>query len=184
VTHVALIAAGADGAAGRDRMGRDPVTGLQCGFERNELEPYFWPIVPLNGTLQRPEALMRWNHPSRDQQDLWTSPKIRASLFQNLIETNFGLINSAFRALGADFPVISWLAQPASALEAITVTRVWQWTGFFTIVCIAEISVIPRQIYEAAEIKGCGFGGTLLLWQFPGENHQLFQMFALQAVVR
>jgi len=50
----------------------------------------------------------------------------------------------------------TWLGQTSTALLAIIVTEVWQWTPFMFLILYAGMSTLDGEIYEAAEIDGAG----------------------------
>lgn len=61
----------------------------------------------------------------------------------------FGLIGSAF---GLTIP--AGLAGPSLALVAVGMFTIWYFVGFQTIIFMAGLSNIPRELYEAARIDG------------------------------
>ena len=65
-----------------------------------------------------------------------------------------GLINAGLTALG--FPAVGWLSDPNVALFSVVLASVWQGFGFETVVFLAALKAIPRELYEAAMIDGAG----------------------------
>ena len=55
---------------------------------------------------------------------------------------------------GLDLPV--WAAGPSLALVVIMIFGVWTFFGFNTVVFLAGLGNIPRELYEAAAIDGAG----------------------------
>jgi len=51
-------------------------------------------------------------------------------------------------------PTRAWLADPATALPAVTATSIWQGFGFETVVFLAALQAIPRDFYDAARVDG------------------------------
>jgi multiple sugar transport system permease protein len=45
-----------------------------------------------------------------------------------------------------------WLANPKTALIAVTITDIWMWAPFTMLISLAGLSAIPSYLYEAAEI--------------------------------
>ena len=71
-----------------------------------------------------------------------------------------GIFNAALQALGLH--PVNWLSDPHWALFSIIIASVWQGFGFETVVFLAALQGIPRELYEAAIIDG---GGPFqLLW--------------------
>lgn len=65
-----------------------------------------------------------------------------------------GLINAGLTALG--LPAVGWLSDPNVALFSVVLASVWQGFGFETVVFLAALKAIPRELYEAAMIDGAG----------------------------
>jgi multiple sugar transport system permease protein len=77
---------------------------------------------------------------------------------------DYGLVNNFLRLLGVEGP--RWLSQTRFAMPAVMVMSAWTQFGFFTVIFLAGLQGIPRQLYEAAELDGAGplrrfFGVTL-----------------------
>jgi len=81
---------------------------------------------------------------------------------------NTGGLNGLLRLVGID--PVGWLIRPNLALWSIIGVMVWQAVGFYVVLFSAGMSSIPAEIYESAELDGCGrfrtfFSLTLpLLW--------------------
>ena len=56
----------------------------------------------------------------------------------------------------------AWLAQPSSAIFAILVTEIWQWTPFMFLVSYSGLTSLAPELLEAADIDGAG--GLKKLW--------------------
>lgn len=110
------------------------------------------------------------------------TPVVVGFVFQNLFETNFGLINTLFRFLNMDFLVLPWLAQPETAIAAIIITQIWQWTGFFTIIYISGMSAIPKEIFESAAIDGASWIKSLFSITLPLLKSSHFSLLILSTV--
>ncbi len=65
-----------------------------------------------------------------------------------------GLLNAGLTALG--LPAVGWLSDPNVALVSVVLASVWQGFGFETVVFLAALKAIPRELYEAAMIDGAG----------------------------
>jgi ABC-type sugar transport system permease subunit len=62
-------------------------------------------------------------------------------------------INGAFNAGWVD-PKIQWLSDSNTALLAIVIMAAWQTMGFNTVLFLAGLQNIPRDLYEAATVDG------------------------------
>ncbi|MDX3233332.1 sugar ABC transporter permease [Streptomyces sp. ME19-01-6] len=96
--------------------------------------------------------------------DLWrtayfvpivVSPIIVALVFGLMFDRQFGLLNSALRALFGTGGV-DWLGDPGLAKVTIGLVMLWRWTGYLTIFFLAGLQAVPRELYEAAALDGAG----------------------------
>lgn len=81
-----------------------------------------------------------------------------ALVWQWLFNATIGYINY-FITLGATFfgtadPQIRWLSESSTALVAVVIMASWQWIGFNTVLFLAGLQSIPRELYEAATVDG------------------------------
>jgi cellobiose transport system permease protein len=49
---------------------------------------------------------------------------------------------------------IDWAAGTATSHVAISVMIMWRWTGYNTLIYLAAMQAVPRELYEAATIDG------------------------------
>ena len=71
------------------------------------------------------------------------------------VTSSVELINSLF-GLGVVDPQIRWLSDTRTALLAVVIMAAWQWLGFNTVLFLAGLQNIPRELYEAATVDGAG----------------------------
>ena len=86
--------------------------------------------------------------------DLILSTVIIGFLWKLFLNPLFGLVNQALIAVGLASWAQPWLGQPSTALASLILVNAWHWVGFPTLVYLAGIQRIPREILEAAEIDG------------------------------
>jgi ABC-type sugar transport system permease subunit len=70
------------------------------------------------------------------------------------ITSTVAFINS-FGPTIAD-PQIRWLSDSRTALLSVAIIVVWQVMGFNTVIFLAGLQQIPRDLYEAATVDGAG----------------------------
>jgi alpha-1,4-digalacturonate transport system permease protein len=63
-----------------------------------------------------------------------------------------GLLN--FLLVPFDHPPFAWLTSPAWSFAAAVGVSVWAHMGFYTLILLAGLQAIPRDLYEAAEMDG------------------------------
>jgi raffinose/stachyose/melibiose transport system permease protein len=90
-----------------------------------------------------------------------------------------GVVNTAFRTVGLGFAAQDWLGSTAWALPTIMFVIVWKEMGFGVILCVARLSSVDEQLFEAARVDGAGWWRTLFHITIP----QLAPALAFYAVV-
>ncbi|SCG71781.1 carbohydrate ABC transporter permease [Micromonospora coxensis] len=75
-----------------------------------------------------------------------------AIVFGMLFQRDFGLFNWLLGLVGVD--PVDWDAQKWSSWTAISSMVNWRWTGYNTLILLAGMQAIPKDLYEAAAIDG------------------------------
>lgn len=89
------------------------------------------------------------------------APVVVGLMWRYLYFSEGGLVSELFKSVG-------WLekgvlAYPSTALFALIVSDVWEWTGFMALILFAGLESIPRQLYEVASIDG---GSTWQIFRY------------------
>lgn len=63
-----------------------------------------------------------------------------------------GQLNNRLRALGLDAFAMDWIGKPALAMPTIMFVIIWKELGFGIILCLARLSSVGEQYFEAARI--------------------------------
>jgi len=79
------------------------------------------------------------------------SPVVVALIWKWILQRQ-GLLNAVL--VHFDLKPILWLAEPGWAKFWAIFVSVWAHTGFFTLILLAGLQAIPRDLYEAAEMDG------------------------------
>jgi raffinose/stachyose/melibiose transport system permease protein len=72
------------------------------------------------------------------------------------IYTPDGPLNQLLRGLGLDGLVQNWLGNPSTALGAIAVIVIWQFSGYAMVIYLAGLQGVPEELLEAASLDGAG----------------------------
>ncbi|WP_456823703.1 carbohydrate ABC transporter permease [Cellulomonas sp. P5_E12] len=80
---------------------------------------------------------------------------IVAVLWRLLLSPN-GVINYLLGTAGLTDGQTEWLANPSTALAAVTFINIWSGYPFFMISLLAGLQGIPKDLYEAARVDGAG----------------------------
>ena len=65
-----------------------------------------------------------------------------------------GPLNSALRLVGLNILEQYWLGNPSLALFAISIVNVWMFTGYSTVIYLANYVAISPEIFEACKVDG------------------------------
>ena len=82
---------------------------------------------------------------------MFMAPVAVALVARMLFHSALGPVNDLFGALG--FPHLPFLTQAGWAIGVIAVVEIWQWTPFVTLLMLAGLQGLPREVFEAAEIE-------------------------------
>jgi multiple sugar transport system permease protein len=83
----------------------------------------------------------------------WAMPLAFAGLiFAWFFNTDYGVVNDWAVRLG--FAPRQWLLQPQTAFAAVCITIIWKSSSFIALILLAGLQMIPRSLYEAAEVDG------------------------------
>jgi multiple sugar transport system permease protein len=98
-------------------------------------------------------------------------PIVVGLTWRMLWDNQHGAINHMLRTVFGDDLTIVWLGQTDTALIAMIVTQVWQWTPFMFVVLLAAISSVSPDLYEAAALDGANWWRTLRDITLPSIRH-------------
>lgn len=113
-------------------------------------------------------------------------PSVTAIVVLSLIFTNLyahdGYINSLLRLLGMPYPKDGWLLNTGTALPAIMAMDVWIATGYYTVLLLAALQTIPKDLYEAAEIDGASRRQQFFRITLPGLRPMLLFVIVINTI--
>jgi len=76
-----------------------------------------------------------------------------------MFDPRFGVIARLLGIVHIASP--SWLSDPAWAMPAVLIVSIWKDLGFATVIFLAGLQAIPRDLYVAAKVDGAS-----VLWRF------------------
>ena len=82
-----------------------------------------------------------------------TSTVATATMFNWLLDPDFGLVNAALSKLGIASQ--GFFRDPHEALLSIVLMTVWGWLGFGVIIYMAALQGVSADLLEAAAMDGC-----------------------------
>jgi ABC-type sugar transport system permease subunit len=90
-----------------------------------------------------------------------------------------GVVNSGLHTVGLGFLAQDWLGSTTWALPSIMFVIIWKELGFGVILCVARLTSVDEQLFEAARVDGAGWWRVLRHVTIP----QLAPALAFYAVV-
>ena len=85
----------------------------------------------------------------------WALPLSFAGLiFAWFFHTEYGFVNDVVGRLGLQSEPTMWLLRPNWAFTAICATVIWKTSSFMALILLAGLQMIPKSLYEAAEVDG------------------------------
>lgn len=77
-------------------------------------------------------------------------------VFRWSFNVEYGVVNDVLMKLGIIKKGIAWLGTPGLSLVVVILAMIWIGIPFFGIMILAALQSIPDEIYEAADMDGCG----------------------------
>ncbi len=74
-------------------------------------------------------------------------------IFAWFFHTEYGVVNDVLRRAGSAEPTM-WLLSPTLAFAAICAAIIWKTSSFMALILLAGLQMIPKSLYEAAEVDG------------------------------
>jgi multiple sugar transport system permease protein len=85
----------------------------------------------------------------------WIVPEVVTALtWRGILDPIFGGLNPILRGIGLIDRNIGWLSEPGLALSSVIAVNVWKGIPFFTMLLLAGLKAIDKELYEAAEVDG------------------------------
>jgi trehalose/maltose transport system permease protein len=85
----------------------------------------------------------------------WAIPTvISAQMWKWMYDDIYGVINDLAVRLHIVDHHVAWISQPSTALGAVAAVDIWKTTPFVALLLLAGLQVIPKELYEAAEVDG------------------------------
>lgn len=99
----------------------------------------------------------------------WVTPCVLISLMWAWIfNGNYGVMNEILKRLHLIKENVAWIAQPNTALWVQILAMIWQGIPFFTIMILAAMQSVPRELYESASVDGASSVKQYFYITLPG----------------
>ena len=98
----------------------------------------------------------------------WVFPSVAlATLGKWVLDPTLGLVNYLLLKVGFVTSPISFLGDLKLALYAVIVVNAWRWFPFFTVILLAAMQSVPKEIDEAAALDGASSLGRVWYIEIP-----------------
>lgn len=99
----------------------------------------------------------------------WVTPCVLISLMWAWIfNGNYGVMNEILKRLHLIKENVAWIAQPNTALWVQILAMIWQGIPFFTIMILAAMQSVPKELYESASVDGASSVKQYFYITLPG----------------
>lgn len=124
------------------------------------------------GTFYRVVLLVPWAVP----------PIVNSWMWLWIYNYNFGALNALLKALHLTDGYINWLGHTNTAFLALIVAESWKAVPFLTLLLLAKLLGIPKNLYRAAKIDGATTWGRFRHITLPGLRQTLMVVIILQSM--
>jgi multiple sugar transport system permease protein len=85
----------------------------------------------------------------------WIVPEVvTAMAWRSIYDPIFGGLNPILLSLGLIDRPLGWLSEPRLAMPSVIAVNIWKGIPFYTMLLLAGLKAIDRELYEAAEVDG------------------------------
>src|SRR3954465_14321070 len=85
----------------------------------------------------------------------WAIPTVvAAQMWKWMYDDVYGVVNDAGVRLHLISHSRAWISEPSTALASVCAVDIWKTTPFVALLLLAGLQVIPRDLYEAADVDG------------------------------
>jgi multiple sugar transport system permease protein len=95
-------------------------------------------------------------------------PVVVGLTWRMLWDNQYGAVNEVISWVMGREVTIVWLAETRTAIVAMIVTDVWQWTPFMFLILLAGLTGVNPELYDAAALDGAGAWALLRDITLPG----------------
>jgi len=113
----------------------------------------------------------------------WVTPGVLIGLMWRWIyDGNFGVLNDLLLKFHIIQDPIPFLSQTTTSLSSVIVTIIWQGIPFFALMLLAALQVVPKEMYEAADMDGVNSVQKLLYITIPSIKNTLYITLLLRII--
>lgn len=110
------------------------------------------------------------------------APVVNATMWSLVFHADVGTLNGLLHSLGLVDRYVIWLAQPLLAFGGIVTVVAWRFVPLMSLLVLAGLQSIPRELYESAEIDGANVWQRFRWVTLPGIRLILVTAAVIQMV--
>ncbi|HEX5689098.1 MAG TPA: ABC transporter permease subunit, partial [Roseiflexaceae bacterium] len=113
----------------------------------------------------------------------WIVPEVvTAMAWRSILDPIFGGLNPILLALGVIDRPRGWLSEPGLAMSSVIAVNIWKGIPFYTILLLAGLKAIDKELYEAAEVDGANALTRFRAITLPGLKYVLIVTLLLSTI--
>ncbi|MGI6852533.1 carbohydrate ABC transporter permease [Mesorhizobium sp. 1B3] len=113
----------------------------------------------------------------------WSMSRVVVGLlWLGMLSSDFGALNAVMHRLRLIDQYIAFFENGFSALNTLVLVYVWNQAPFATVLFLAGLQSIPKDLYAAAEVDGAGFWRKLWHVTLPSLRPMMFLVLVLSTV--
>ena len=113
----------------------------------------------------------------------WIVPEVVTALtWRGIYDPIFGTLNPLLRSLGLINRDVGWLSESGLALSSVIAVNIWKGIPFFTLLLLAGLKSIDKELYEAAEVDGANPRQRFFNITLPGLRYVLAVTILLSTI--
>jgi multiple sugar transport system permease protein len=113
----------------------------------------------------------------------WIVPEIVTALaWKSIFDPLFGSLNPILQGMGLIDQPLGWLSDPNLALASTITVNVWKGIPFYTMLLLAGLKAIDRELLEAAEVDGANVVQRFRHITLPGMRYVIVTTLLLSFI--
>jgi multiple sugar transport system permease protein len=98
----------------------------------------------------------------------WVIPgAVQGLLWARIYDPHYGALNGLLVQFGVIQEPIAWLLEPGRALLLVALANLWATVPLMTLLYLAGLQGVPRELYDAAQVDGAGAWARFIHITFP-----------------
>ena len=105
------------------------------------------------------------------------SSAVMVSIMYTVLSPTSGIVNNLIVKMGGES--VNFMAKPEWFRPIYIFLQIWQMLGYNAVIYMAGIASINGELYEAAEVDGCGRWGKMIHVTLPGISTSVITMLII-----